>query len=294
MGARSLHFVTGDFEARRVFLADVEYGLALDCLVKGCADVLVTRQAPLRILLGRRCVEPQPDWWFVGGRARPGEAPQQAAMRNVKRELGLDFDARRFRVVGSYSLVWHMRVQVPKTNGTADISIVHSLDLDDAAAGAISFETHFAKSEYCDAAWFAPLDILQGDFHPALQQAVRDLLARSALDDVRAAAQNGANDAAIAAAARRLAAWHDSNPTDDAIKVHFDGQSYHFADAATGASVPRPRKPIPHSAFCDFEPPTFWARAAARLDTLLDGASKPLAASAFVLLGLRCMRAGKA
>ena len=69
------HFITGDFEKRTVFLPDKEYGLALDALVKGCADVLITSGAgpSLRILLGKRRVEPQPDWWFVGGRTRPGD-----------------------------------------------------------------------------------------------------------------------------------------------------------------------------------------------------------------------------
>ena len=39
----SYHFVTGDFQPQKVFLPDKEYGLALDALVKGCADVLLTR-----------------------------------------------------------------------------------------------------------------------------------------------------------------------------------------------------------------------------------------------------------
>ena len=54
----SYHFVTGDFTPQKVFLPDKEYGLALDALVKGCADVLLTRGegASLRILLGKRKV----------------------------------------------------------------------------------------------------------------------------------------------------------------------------------------------------------------------------------------------
>lgn len=62
---RCCHFETGDFTKRRVFLEDREYGLALDCLVKACSDVMVTRAHPeqgFQILLGCRKVEPQPDW----------------------------------------------------------------------------------------------------------------------------------------------------------------------------------------------------------------------------------------
>ena len=77
----SYHFVTGDFTPQKVFLPDREYGLALDALVKGCADVLLTRGegASLRILLGKRKVEPQPDWWFLGGRMKAGDTIEEAA-----------------------------------------------------------------------------------------------------------------------------------------------------------------------------------------------------------------------
>ena len=37
------HHNTGAFTSHRVRLPDKEYGLALDALVKGCADVLLTR-----------------------------------------------------------------------------------------------------------------------------------------------------------------------------------------------------------------------------------------------------------
>ena len=81
------------------------------------------------VLLGQRKVEPQPDWWFIGGRARPGDTTREAASRNVKRELGLELPPERFSVVGTYSMVWRMRQQDPATNGTADISTVHALQL---------------------------------------------------------------------------------------------------------------------------------------------------------------------
>jgi hypothetical protein len=58
-------------------MPDEEYGRALDCLVKACCDVIVSVADGARaagtdmeekIFLGRRQVEPQPDWWFIGGR----------------------------------------------------------------------------------------------------------------------------------------------------------------------------------------------------------------------------------
>ena len=60
------HFVTGNFTPQNVFLGDREYGLALDCLVKACTDLLLLNsdQPDCKVLLGKRIVEPQPDWWY--------------------------------------------------------------------------------------------------------------------------------------------------------------------------------------------------------------------------------------
>lgn len=244
---RALHFITGDFEKKRVFLPDKEYGLALDTLVKGCADVLVTRSSPrLSILLGRRCVHPQPDWWFVGGRTRPGDTPQEGAARNVKRELGLDLPPDRYRVVGVYSFVWRTRQQAPATNGTADMSTVLQLRLSDAEASSVSVDS-FAKSEYRDAKWIEPKDILRGDFNPALQQAVRDLLTMHAFNDLSDAVNYGRPAYLVAAHARRLLAWHSSAPTLQPLKVIYDedAQVYNFVDPVTQDPMPRPTKALP-------------------------------------------------
>mmetsp|Transcript_23347 Transcript_23347/g.73089 ORF Transcript_23347/g.73089 Transcript_23347/m.73089 type:complete len:274 (-) Transcript_23347:54-875(-) len=239
----SYHFVTGDFEKRSVFLPDKEYGLALDALVKGCADVLVTAGdgRGLRVLLGKRKVEPQPDWWFVGGRTRPGDSPAEGAARNVKRELGLALPPERFVAVNTYSFVWRYRVQAPATNGTADMSTVFELHLTRTEASGLGPE-QFDEKEYETAAWVAPLDILAGDYHPALQQAVRDLLANRAYRDLRDVV--AAPPAVVARAARHYVAWRDAAPVRHA-KVRFDGDGYAFVDIASGAAVPRPVKPAP-------------------------------------------------
>mmetsp|Transcript_645 Transcript_645/g.1345 ORF Transcript_645/g.1345 Transcript_645/m.1345 type:complete len:438 (+) Transcript_645:50-1363(+) len=177
-------FITGDFVQKRVFLEDREYGLALDALVKACSDVLVLSFDGNRALLGCRKVEPQPDWWFIGGRATPGDTTRDAAARNVKRELGLDLDVSRFEVIATYSMVWRMRQQPPSTNGTADISTVHTLQLTPEEEGTITMDPR----EYSDSRYFTLEEILAGDFHPCLQQSVRDLHKRRALDTLVAAA----------------------------------------------------------------------------------------------------------
>jgi hypothetical protein len=68
---------SGTFRSHAFRIPDEEYGRALDCLVKACCDVIVTvvdepcaarSSLQEKIFLGRRQVEPQPDWWFIGGR----------------------------------------------------------------------------------------------------------------------------------------------------------------------------------------------------------------------------------
>jgi len=104
---------------------------------KACTDLLFRREDGC-VLLGKRCVEPQPDWWFVGGRMRAGERPCDSARRIAKRELQLDLEQREFDTVGHYSFLWYAphiscrasvlmaaattrakRAQPPVENGTA-------------------------------------------------------------------------------------------------------------------------------------------------------------------------------
>lgn len=123
------HHNTGGFTSHRVRLPDKEYGQALDCLVKGCSDMLLLSPDGLKLLLGKRNVQPQPDWWFAGGRIFPGETPSQSCQRLIRREFGLEIDPARFQVVCCQSLAWGMREQPPASNGTTDLQIVLSLVL---------------------------------------------------------------------------------------------------------------------------------------------------------------------
>lgn len=129
----------------------------------------------LTCLPGYRCAsqEPQPDWWYFGGRVKPGLTPEQGAANNVKRELGLDRPVSSFQVstlmasvrivplipfervlpsrviassrcsfsdcvaltqvIANYSFVWKWRAQAPADHGTADISTIHNLELESEA-----------------------------------------------------------------------------------------------------------------------------------------------------------------
>jgi ADP-ribose pyrophosphatase YjhB (NUDIX family) len=210
------HHDTGGFTSHRKFLADKEYGEALDTLVKACSDMLLISPDGKRIFLGKRLVQPQPDWWFVGGRIFPGETPARSCCRLLKRELGIEIDPARLNPVCCQSLAWGMREvrarwsaaraaalsdaraprprarqQLPKENGTTDSQVVLSLRLTESEVEKVVLD----PKEYETSAWVEPAAILAGSYHPALQFAVKSLLARLKLEELAAVvAAHPAND----------------------------------------------------------------------------------------------------
>jgi len=59
------HHNTGSFRSHRTRLPDKEYGEALDCLVKGCSDLLLLSPTG-NLLLGKRLVVCR--WEDISGR----------------------------------------------------------------------------------------------------------------------------------------------------------------------------------------------------------------------------------
>jgi len=199
------HFVTGNFKPQGIYLGDDEYGRALDCLVKACTDLLLldSDEPHCKLLLGKRIVEPQPDWWYVGGRMKPGERPEQSIARLVKRELHLDIDTARFRPLGCHSYSWARRQQPPMDNGTCDISVVLTLVLLPGEADRI----HMDKKEYAEFRWFSLSEIIAGEgFHPALKESARDILARHTWQKLVREVQSGDSSGSIAETAKQLVA----------------------------------------------------------------------------------------
>ncbi|CAL1166089.1 unnamed protein product [Cladocopium goreaui] len=221
-------FITGNFKPHHLFLEDVEYGRALDALVKAVSDVLITSPDGSRVFLGKRKVHPQPDWWYMGGRAKPGESPQQAAARVMRRELCLQLPATRFEVIGSYSMTWAMREQAPAEHGTADISTVHHLVLQPEEEAAVKID----EKEYAESQWFGRDEILLGQFHPILKQALRDLQAKTMYRMLQQAVQEQAKDSEVSQLARSfVAAAQESMALDDkgVMQVDFDEESRNYA-----------------------------------------------------------------
>mmetsp|Transcript_728 Transcript_728/g.974 ORF Transcript_728/g.974 Transcript_728/m.974 type:complete len:192 (-) Transcript_728:239-814(-) len=120
------------------------------------------------------------------------------------------------------------------------------------------------KKEYRDAQWITPAIILSNDFHPAYQQAVRDLMAFRAYRKLSYLTKNPLTPAfLIASAARNLLAWNDlAPPTLNDQYVIYDEQNEQYifkeqnnASNSKAYSIQqRPLKPLPILAARDLDP----------------------------------------
>jgi ADP-ribose pyrophosphatase YjhB (NUDIX family) len=205
------HFVTGPYTRRNVFLSDEEYGRALDAIVKGCSDAFILSHDQTKVLLGRRKINPAPHWWFIGGRVRPGETPEESIQRNVKRDLGLDLDHERFHAMATFSMVWATRNEEPQDHGSADLAVIHYVRLEKGEE--LVACSRPCPDEYHELKWWSLSDVLSSidSFHPCLVQAARTLEARLALENLESALTRNESSSLVAdKAAEFVAKWRDS------------------------------------------------------------------------------------
>ena len=165
-------FVTGLFVSYAKFLPDEIYQFVLDCIVVSCVDIVVVDHRG-KMFLGKRSIEPQPDWWIIGGRMRPGESFEEAASRNIQRELGLEIDTSRFVFSGRYNLIWGKREQEPQDHGCHTTSDTHVLVLNEDEAAMV----RVTGDEYSDSRWQDLEEVAECEaYHRCLRQMAIDAL----------------------------------------------------------------------------------------------------------------------
>jgi ADP-ribose pyrophosphatase YjhB (NUDIX family) len=170
-------YLTGEVRPEPRFIPDEQYGEMIAQLPRPSADCLVISPDG-RILLGDRVSHPWPTWWIIGGRQQIGEGFAEAAQRNIKRELRLDLSQDRFEdQLKAYSLIWPTRQIGDKVEEIPchDISVVMVLPLTLEEIDSINAP----DGEFDQLRWLSPEEILHGDYHPSIQQMIRDYLARS-------------------------------------------------------------------------------------------------------------------
>ncbi len=191
-------------------LADDEYGRALQCFVPACTDIVPVDTRSRIIYLARRASKPMTGWWWIGGRMAVHETKEEAAIRNFKRETGLEITADRLRLVAVFDYFCKDRAQAPQDIGchmlgytftvelTAEEIALAATNLDKVeyeAAGIIAFN----REQLVDVSVFpAILDLYDHVFPPQPQEDVEcGALSLVASDARRNLREFGFNDSAF-------------------------------------------------------------------------------------------------
>ena len=116
-----------------VWLTDKEIERAGRKYPKVCADVvIVSRTGEGLIYLAKRCIQPMPDWWVIGGGVNFGEPLQEAAARHFKADTGLDLPLERFKLMYGgvpNRYLWDRRHQKPQDVGEDALAFTFSVVL---------------------------------------------------------------------------------------------------------------------------------------------------------------------
>lgn len=98
-------------------LSDEEYGRGLQCFVPTCTDIVPIDKDKKVIYLARRSSKPMLGWWWIGGRMAPHETKEESAIRNFKRETGVELSQSRLKLAAVLDYRWKDRAQMPQEIG---------------------------------------------------------------------------------------------------------------------------------------------------------------------------------
>ncbi len=133
------------------FLPDRLFNLLMKCIPIVSVEALIETEEGL--LLMKRNNEPvKGEWWFPGGRVRKGESLQDALVREVKEETGLEIE--NCKLINVYSRV------LPERH---DITIAYRCKV---KPGRVVL-----NREHTEYAFFTQLP---RDLHPCMLEVVRD------------------------------------------------------------------------------------------------------------------------
>ena len=165
------NYITGKRLSVIGFLADWLYKHLVTKTVVVCVDILVLKvvwkdgKPTIHALLGKRTRNPAPHYFIIGGRLWRGETFEEAAMRNLKRELGLKIkNRRRFQNLVTNNYLWDTSAQ-SKNEGSHTVGITMVIMITDEEAATI-----VPNDEYADLKWLPLTKIAMDErYHPAIR-----------------------------------------------------------------------------------------------------------------------------
>lgn len=95
-----------------------------------CSDIYLIRRNEEKLFLARRIVKPaQNKLWAIGGRKLAMEKPEDAAVRHIKNDLGLNIGSTRLQLVSMDEYFWQEVQQEPQNQGSDNLCFTFALDI---------------------------------------------------------------------------------------------------------------------------------------------------------------------
>ncbi len=152
------------------FMSEEVYAEVVKHTIIVCTDVIIINKQRKTVYLAKRCVDPMPGLWVIGGRRRKGESPIQGMLRNFYRETGLCIDSKRFELVDVVEYFWQTCAQEPKNVGSHNIAHQFCIELSDKELDIVhkglhtkEYDSDFGLQE------FSKEDLKIAKVHPVIQ-----------------------------------------------------------------------------------------------------------------------------
>jgi hypothetical protein len=164
----NLHIIkTGSPNKTETYLDNDTYSKSLDVFCKGCIDILLEHPDKQEILLVKRKIDPlKNSYWIIGGRMQHGYDIYENIYRISKRELNIELQRDKCKLLTVMNYIWGMREQNPKTNGTTDISLTfhYKLSTDEFK----TFKLDETEYDYKSIKWTSYEEMSNKNFHEAI------------------------------------------------------------------------------------------------------------------------------
>ena len=98
-------------------LSDDEYARAMEAFPRSCTDVLAVQPESKSLILAKRKHQSGLGVWMFGGGQRMGETPREAAVRLMKREIGIDLLPEDLNFLWLSVNFWVQRNPEPQDRG---------------------------------------------------------------------------------------------------------------------------------------------------------------------------------
>jgi ADP-ribose pyrophosphatase YjhB (NUDIX family) len=118
-----------NFKHARVRLTDDEYARAMQAFPILCADVVFIRTDERMLYLADRIIHPVKGWWWIGGRIYRGETYEDAAIRKIHEDTGLQLSADRLVYVETVRLLSGVRQQAPQDIGADTVTLTYAVEI---------------------------------------------------------------------------------------------------------------------------------------------------------------------